>query len=432
MLVSASRIALALLCTAVFVPPAFAGKRRVGRTKPSVRPAPDVDLRGSRGTIDDHVHVRRGDNLGRLLAARGVGKSEAAPWLAAAARVFDLRQIHPRRGVTLRFDRATRALEAVRYEIDDHVSLVLEKAADGAVRAVRTGLPYFTEVKGIATSIARGLKEDAAEAAVPPRIVSQLADIFGWDMDVESDLHPGDEVRVLYENLWQTGAARAEAGNVLGAEVVSRGRIITAVFFEDADGHGGYYRPDGEPLSRQLLRYPLEFTEITSEFSLLRRHPVLRIARPHLGVDFAAPVGTPVRAVATGRVTFAGWMPGIGRCVKIDHANALASTYGHLARLASAIAPGTTVERGQVIGYVGATGLATGPHLHFAIHRDGEYVAPLSVTAAAEPPIADGDRRSFERVQQNVTRELASVPKSTSPLTVSFSDLDTRSDLRPE
>ncbi len=310
--------------------------------------------------------------------------------------------------------------------------LVLEKGPDGTVRAQRTALPYFTEVKGIATSIERGLREDAADAGVPPRVVSELADIFGWDLDVESDLHPGDEVRVLYENIWQTGAAHAEAGNVIGAEIVTNGRPMTAVFFEDADGRGAYYRPDGQPLSRELLRYPLEFTEITSEFSLLRRHPILHVSRPHLGVDFAAPVGTPVRAVADGTVTYAGWAQRLGRCVKIDHANALSSTYGHLVRVAAGIESGTAVERGQVIGYVGATGLATGPHLHFAMHRDGEYVDPLSVTANADAPIADPDRHFFDRVQQNVTRQLAALPRTASPLTVSFSEFDTRTELRPE
>jgi murein DD-endopeptidase MepM/ murein hydrolase activator NlpD len=288
-------------------------------------------------------------------------------------------------------------------------------------------------VKGIATTITRGLKEDAGDSGIPPRVVSELADIFGWELDVESDLRPGDEVRVLYENIWQTGAAWAEPGNVLGAEIVRKTGPITAIFFEDADGKGAYYRPSGDPISRSLLRYPLEFTEITSDFSLLRRHPILRVRRPHFGVDFAAPVGTPVRAVADGTVTVAGWASGLGRCVKIDHPNALASTYGHLVRIAAGIAAGTAVERGQVIGYVGATGLATGPHLHFALHRNGEYVDPLAVTAEAEQGIADTERRTFDRLQLAITKQLDTLTQSLSPLTVSTSEFDTRSNpIRPE
>jgi murein DD-endopeptidase MepM/ murein hydrolase activator NlpD len=425
---------LALVCAATLVQPVTAseGRRRsvvrhrAGkaplRGRPVHRAAAVGTASGIRGTVEEHVHVRRGDNLGRLLVARGVGGAEAVPWLAAAADVYDLRQLRPRRGVSLRFDRATHTLQAIRYEIDDQTLLVLDKGADGRIRAERTALPYFTEVKGMAGAIEHGLREDATESGIPPRVVSELADIFGWELDVATGLGPGDEFRVLYENIWQTGAPAGEPGNVLGAEIVRDGLPLTAVFFEDADGHGAYYQPNGEPLSRDLLRYPLEFTEITSEFSLFRRHPVLHLSRPHLGVDFAAPVGTPVRAVARGTVNYSGWVKSLGRCVRIDHASALESTYGHLARIASGIEPGTPVERGQVIGYVGASGLATGPHLHFAIYRDGEYVDPLEVTAAAEAPIPDRARRAFERVQQAVTHQLETLPKTASPLTVSLSE----------
>jgi murein DD-endopeptidase MepM/ murein hydrolase activator NlpD len=264
------------------------------------------------------------------------------------------------------------------------------------------------------------------ESGVPPRVVSELADIFGWEVDLESDLRPGDEFRILYENIWEAGGARAESGSVLGAEIVTRGRPVTAIFFEDAEGRGGYYRPSGDALSREFLRYPLEFTEITSEFSLLRRHPILRRNRPHLGVDFAAPRGTPVRAVASGTVAYSGWARQLGRCVRIGHVGALESSYGHLARIAPGISPGTAVARGQVIGYVGATGLATGPHLHFALTRDGEYVDPLARMAARQPDVPEDARRAFERVRSVVTRQLAMLPPTSNPLTVSLSDASSR------
>src|SRR6185503_7271126 len=241
-------------------------------------------------------------------------------------------------------------------EIDSRALLVLERTPTG-IRGARATLPYFTEVKGAAGRVDRGLREDATAAGVPPRIVSELAEIFGWELDLENDLRPGDEYRILYENTWQTGAARPEAGNVLGAEIVAGGRTHTAVFFEDEDGGGAYYRPNGEPLAREFLRYPVEFTEITSGFSLVRTHPTLRLTRPHLGVDLAAPVGTPVRAVAGGTVTEAGWVNQLGRCIRIEHGAAVTSAYGHLSRIAASIRPGLGVERGQVIGYVGSSGL---------------------------------------------------------------------------
>jgi murein DD-endopeptidase MepM/ murein hydrolase activator NlpD len=249
--------------------------------------------------------------------------------------------------------------------------------------------------------------------------------VFGWELDLESGLRAGDSFRVLYENIWLTGESRPETGKVLAAQLTTRGRLYTAVYFEDADGRGGYYRPDGHPVSRELLRYPVEFTEITSEFSRRRRHPITRRARPHLGVDFAAPVGTPVRAVADGNVSEAGWdRSGLGRCVRVTHPSGLASTYGHLSRVAAGLATGSRVERGQVVGWVGATGLATGPHLHFSLHREGEYVDPLAVTAGVEAPLAPAVRPVFERAQRRLSNQLAALPEATGPLTVSLSAAD--------
>jgi len=423
---------VALLCVVSLLSPVLAegGRRRKAARRTSGKPAvpapagarPGSVDAGTRGAAEEHVHVRRGDSLARLLWARGVSRAEAEPWLTAAGEVYDLRLLRPRRGLSLRFDRATHELQAIRYEIDDRSLLVLARTPDGVIEARRTVLPYFTEVKGIAVQIERGLREDAGDSGVPPRVISEMADIFGWDIDLDNDLRPGDEFRILYENIWQAGEARAEPGKVLGAEILASNRPTIAVFFEDADGRGGYYRPTGDPLARAFLRYPVEFTEVTSEFSLNRRHPILRVGRPHLGVDFAAPVGTPVRAVASGMVTYSGWANRLGRCVRIDHTGTLASSYGHLARIAAGIAPGTPVERGRVIGYVGASGLATGPHLHFALHRDGEYIDPLSLAAAPDEAVPEPARRAFERVQTTVTRQLAALPLTANPTTVSLFD----------
>ncbi len=360
---------------------------------------------GTSGVAEEHVHVRRGDTLESLLAARGVGMSEARPWVAAAAAVYDLRRLAPRRGLTLRFDRATHTLESVRYETDDRSLLVLERTARG-IHAERTALPYVTEVKGIAGEIERGLREDATGSGVPPHVVSELAEIFGWEIDLESDLHRGDEFRVLYENTRQVGEARAEPGTVLGAEITAGGRELTAVFFEDDDGHGAYYQPSGDPVSRDFLRY---------------RHPILHHRRPHLGVDLAAPAGTPVRAIASGTVVGAGWVHQLGRAVRIDHPGTLTSVYGHLEAIADGVREGLAVERGQVIGYVGSSGLSTGPHLHFAMDRGGEYVDPLKLTAAAGTSLPETARRLFDRVQKAVTHQLAALPRGGSPLTVSLS-----------
>jgi murein DD-endopeptidase MepM/ murein hydrolase activator NlpD len=389
------------------------------KAKPAKNPVSTVPVRGSGGTVEEHVHIRRGDTIGRMLTSRGLGASEASAWIRAAVGVYDLRNIRPRHGLTLRFDRATRALESIRYEIDDRSLLVLERTATG-ITAERAGLPYFIEVKGVAGRIERGFQHDAARAGLPPSVVSELAEIFGWEIDLAADLRAGDDFRVLYENIWQAGALRPETGKVLAAGVHARGRDITAVLFEDADGRGGYYRPDGEPVSREFLRYPVEFTEITSQFSGSRRHPILGISRPHLGVDLAAPTGTPVRAVASGTVVTSGRYGELGTTVRIDHAGGVTSTYGHLSRIARSMKEGAVVERGEVVGYVGASGLATGPHLHFAIDRGGDYVDPIAHTGAGGDGVPERARPSFARVRTTVMRQLAGLPATGGPLTVSM------------
>jgi murein DD-endopeptidase MepM/ murein hydrolase activator NlpD len=373
-----------------------------------------------RGTFDEHIHVRKGDTVENILAARGVGITEAREWIAATADVFDLTKIRPRRGLTLRFDRGTHALESIRYEVDQRKLLVAQHGGDG-ITARLEDLPYFVEVKGIAGKIDRGLREDTVTAGVPARIAADLADIFGWDVDVEAGLKAGDEFRVIYENIWQVGMAAPQAGKVLAAELVVGGTKQTAVLFEDADGNGGYYAPSGEAVSRVFLRYPVEFTEISSGFSLDRFHPIRRQRRPHWGVDLAAPHGTPVRAAANGSVGVSGWECGLGTTVRIQHANGVESTYGHLSSIAPAVVVGAQVERGQVIGYVGSTGLSTGPHLHYELTRDGAHVDPLEFNCEREQAVAQLLTKQFERAKREVVRQLAAIPANMQPTSLSMS-----------
>jgi murein DD-endopeptidase MepM/ murein hydrolase activator NlpD len=375
----------------------------------------------ARETIDVHVHLRAGDSLAKILGAQGVAPADQRPWFVALGTAYDLRRLRAGRGLTLQLDRATRRLLSVRYEVDDRTLLVAELKGDRVVAEQRS-LPYFVEVKGIAVHIQDGFKADTARAGLPPAVVVQLADIFAWERDLEAGLEPGDEFRVLYENLWETGAEQPYPGKILGAELVTGGGSTVALLFENEHGIGGYYRPDGTPVTRSLLRYPVEFTEITSGYSLSRFHPILHRRRPHRGVDFAAPQGTPVRAAADGRVIESDWEGGLGRTVRIGHAGSLRSTYGHLSRIAPGIRPGKRVERGQVIGYVGATGLATGPHLHYEIEVNGQHVDPLKVattTPSAGKRLEPRRWSAFSRQANRVLQQLASLPQSRRPLTVS-------------
>jgi len=234
------------------------------------------------------------------------------------------------------------------------------------------------EWKGGAGRIDESLYSAATMAGVPDRIISELVDIFGAQIDFFSDLQPGDTFKVIYEE-YERDRSPVDVGDVLAAEIVNAGKRFTAFYFDDQDGRRGYRDSQGKAVGGNFLRYPLEFTRISSVFTQARFHPILKVRRPHLGVDFAAPVGTPVRAVAPGKVLRAGYGSDVGYHVKIEHRRPFATSYSHLRRIAAGITPGTAVQVGQVIGFVGSTGWSTGPHLHYALYRGRRYINPLSV-----------------------------------------------------
>ena len=190
---------------------------------------------------------------------------------------------------------------------------------------------------------------------------------MGWDLNLSYDLQPGDPFKIIFEEIQHNGQA-VKHGKVLAAEIVNKGRKHLVFPFDAGAGMG---------FGQQFLRYPVRFTRISSVFSDARLHPIYKRKRPHRGVDFAAPTGTPVRAVADGKVTYAGWRGDYGRFLKIDHAGPYSSAYAHLRRIKKGVRAGAFVKRGQVIGYVGSSGAATGPHLHFEMHKNGRYINPL-------------------------------------------------------
>jgi murein DD-endopeptidase MepM/ murein hydrolase activator NlpD len=249
--------------------------------------------------------------------------------------------------------------------------LIPQKKEDRSVDSLRAAPSPTLIWRAIGGRIAHSFAEAARSAGVPAQILAQVADM-GWDLALASDLRPGDTFKVLFEEFRREEQILGY-GQLLAAEIVHGGKPRTLFWPAPAEGRGGdLLRP-----SRQFLRYPLQFTRISSVFTDARLHPIFRRSRPHFGVDFAAPVGTPVRAVARGTVKSAGRLRGFGTCIRIDHPGPYATFYAHLRRVAAGVKAGATVARGQVIGYVGATGLATGPHLHFALLRDGQYVNPL-------------------------------------------------------
>jgi len=246
-------------------------------------------------------------------------------------------------------------------------------------------VPYQQEVRTVSGVITEGsLYGSAKRAGVAVAVISRMVDILGWDINFQQDLRSGDSYRVLYRRKYRPGSRASDQIRILAAEFVNQGRKYSAVYFEGEDGNGHYYNAGGRSVSRSFLRYPVEFRRISSRFSLSRFHPILRVRRPHYGVDFATRTGTPIRAVADGRTTWAGWKGAYGRLVEISHGGGMKTRYAHLRRYGPGIRRGVSVKKGQTIGYVGCSGLCTGPHLHFEMWQDNRYVDPLRANIPVE------------------------------------------------
>ncbi len=363
-------VALVVVCSAcrqtAQAPPALA--------RPSIDLPPDSDIvPGS---------IRSGENLGALLRSQGVPSADVESMLASLEGVFDARRV--REGQSWRLERTdsgvTRAFE---YEIDGRSLLRIAPAGGESAEFAAEVIPYdvrttVTQVSGHLDATTSSLFAAMESAGEQPELSIALAEIFAGEVDFNTELQPGDEFHLLAQKAVRDGQFIGY-GPIVAAELLNDGRRLRAFRFQPPGGEAGYYDAEGRSLKRFFLRSPLKFDpQVSSGFSRSRLHPVLNIRRAHLGVDYRAPVGAPVVAVSNGTVTFAGWTSGGGRTVRIRHASGYESGYLHLSAVAGGIRAGAHVLQGQIIGRVGSTGLATGPHLHYELKKAGANVNPLA------------------------------------------------------
>lgn len=332
----------------------------------------------ARGYIERRMFVRPEDTFWSLLDLWDVSPSVALEWYGAALNVFDFASIRAGKPLTLFVDRGTGDLEAIEYALSRRRVVVVERKSDGELVARNIDAPSSTEIRGVAGTIQRGIEADSARAGVSPAIIADLIDIFHDQTDL-SHLSRGDHFRLLYEVKIDDRSEIVHTGRVIAAEIRTKAQTYVALYHRQESGDGVYIDLDGHPLTAVPPIIPVQFTRISSLFSRARIHPLWGYARPHYGVDFAAPLGTPVRAMADGTVAFAGWRGAMGRAVRLEHVAQFSSIYGHLSRIPDHIQEGRLVRRGDVIGYVGSTGWATGPHLHLGVRRVDHYVDPLDV-----------------------------------------------------
>src|SRR5689334_14031835 len=296
-------------------------------------------------------------------------------------------------GEMLRFTHRGGELVGLERKLSDSETLKITRDANGFSSDVLEN-PLEIHTRTASATIQSSLFQAAADAQLDDRVAFDLAEIFQYDIDFVLDIQAGDRFTVVYEEIFQDGQT-LRTGKILAAKFTNEGREYRAVRYVDAHGNADYFTPDGRSLRKAFIRAPVQFSRISSRFNPSRRHPVLNTIRAHKGVDYAAPVGTPVRAAGDGRVRFVGRQGGYGNVIELEHGSGVVTVYGHLSRFASKLRRGQRVQMAQVIGYVGMTGLATGPHLHYEYRVRGVHKNPQTVPLPDAEPVASAERGRF-------------------------------------
>jgi murein DD-endopeptidase MepM/ murein hydrolase activator NlpD len=323
------------------------------------------------------LQVKSGDNLARLFNEAGLSSKQLNQLIQTSEHTKELEQIFP--GQVLSFHISP---EGELTELSKHITpiktLKVELQEDGSYQSAIHEREIERKMAFGSAAITDSLFQAGKRANLNDKLIMSLADIFAYDIDFAMDINPNDRFKVLYEEYYAEGK-KVGTGHILRAEFNTRDKTYQAIRYTDKNGKTAYYTPDGHSLHKSFTRNPVEHTRISSHFNLQRRHPILHKIRAHRGVDYAAPRGTPIRAVGDGRITFLGKKGGYGNVIELQHGPKYSTLYGHMQRFASNLRDGQTVKQGQVIGYVGSSGLATGPHLHYEFRINGVHKNPLTV-----------------------------------------------------
>ncbi len=339
--------------------------------------------------------VRPGDSVYSLMRRLGIENTRAIDTARSNAQAQPLfRQLSPGKTVTAYLNRDGQ-LRSLIFPLNEKQDQALElRISNGALEVSQKTLALETRVVVKSADINYSLFSATDAAGIPDGIASQLVDIFGGEVDFHRDLRKGDHFSVAYESVTQQGKP-LRSGRILAAEFINDGQSYKAVWFQGTDGRGSYYTPDGKSLRTAFLRSPLEFSRVTSGFSMARFHPVLQKWRAHKGVDYGAPVGTQVKATGDAIVDFVGNQNGYGKVVILKHSGPYTTLYGHLSKFSPGLRKGSRISQGDVIGNVGQTGLASGPHLHYEFRIDGVFKNPLSIALPGSPPLTGEQMARF-------------------------------------
>jgi murein DD-endopeptidase MepM/ murein hydrolase activator NlpD len=343
------------------------------------------------------VKLRRGDTLSSVLARFGVKPLSAHDIINKVRPFVNLRKIRSGDNVQVVLSPEDKTVQGVELVVED--SIVRVKATADGWLAERQEIPFVRATRLIRGAIKDSLYQSGVGAGLTPQHILDLAKIFEYDIDFFSDFHRGDAFAIAIEEL-RYADGRRTPGRILAAELASGDETFTTFYYVAKNGSGSYYDGEGRAARRSFLRAPLSYGRVSSPFSLNRRHPIFRTVRPHMAIDYAAPAGTPVVAIGRGRVEFVGWRNGYGKVVEIRHSAEYMSRYAHFSRFAAGMRKGRPVDAGDVVGYVGQTGHATGPHLHFEFLRRGHKINFLSLRIPKNERLAGEDLVRFKRLRE--------------------------------
>ncbi len=353
--------------------------------------------------------VRAGDNLAALFQRAGLSARDVHDVVNADERARRLTRIHPGDTIELNVDEDDR-LQAVRYQMSDLKTLQIARKDDAYTSSVLGHAPEVRTARASAT-ITSSLFAAGAAADLDDRLIMELAGIFGWDVDFALDIRRGDAFTVIYEELYREGE-KLRSGDIVAAEFINQGEVYRAVRYTDPDGRTDFYTPEGRSMRRAFLRTPVNFSRVSSDFNPQRLHPVLGKKRPHMGTDYAAPTGTPIKAAGDGKVIHRGRKGGYGNTVIIQHGTRYTTLYAHMSRFKSGLHAGDRVRQGETIGYVGSTGLSTGPHLHYEFRVDGTHRNPRTVELPEAEPIPARFEEGFRRSTRAHLAELDNLSRT--------------------
>lgn len=400
--VAAASTAIALVAGWQLSTELHRGWESASRPDPAPHVAPLAAAAVAADPIEDlMLEVAPGDTLDSLFRSASLSNVDLAEILQLDQARQYLRVLRPGDVLHVRHD-AGAVLELSR-ELDIRSRLDIRRGDAGFEVAV-VEMPLEHRLVTVGGKIRSSLFEAAQDAKISEKLVMNLAKIFAYDIDFVRDIGRGDEFSLVYEELWRDGTKLGE-GDVLAAEFVNRGARYTAIRFDEGDGRAEYYTHDGQPMRKAFVRAPLSFTRISSDFNPNRRHPILNTIRAHQGVDYAAPKGTPVMASGDGKIIFRGWKGGYGNTVIVQHGGNVTTLYGHLSRFGNR-SYGSRVRQGDVIGYVGATGLATAAHLHYEYRKNGVHLNPRTVILPNAEPLRGETLTAFRLASQPLLQRL--------------------------